>query len=181
MHQFFLLTMEANEGDSREEEDRSDFYGDDHLRIIMAISEYIKETGNIDFLNESISFYDKDSKGETIEKGTVLEHIKRGLQFTRDNRGSHSLPLLGFADWNDTVNLPVGAESLFVANQFGVALNEIIPLCEKIGDSAVDTYRAWYGEMKETVNEQGWDGNWYKRYYDHKGNPLAVCRVDKPS
>ncbi|MEF1187060.1 GH36-type glycosyl hydrolase domain-containing protein, partial [Vibrio sinaloensis] len=36
MHQFFPSTMEANAGDSREEEDRPDYYGDDHLWIVYA-------------------------------------------------------------------------------------------------------------------------------------------------
>lgn len=173
MHQFFPLTMEANEGDSREEEDRADYYGDDHLWIIMAVCEYIKETGDFIFLKEEISFYDKDSLGKPLESATVLEHLKRGLQFTRDNRGSHKLPLLGFADWNDTVNLPIGAESLFIASQFGVALKEMIPLCKKTGDHMVSAYENWYDEMKKTVDSEGWDGEWYRRYYDHQGHPLG--------
>lgn len=179
MHQFFPLTMEANEGDSREEEDRADYYGDDHLWIIMAVCEYIKETGDFAFLEKEISFYDKDSHGKSLETSTVLEHLKRGLKFTWENRGSHQLPLLGFADWNDTVNLPVGAESLFIASQFGVALKEMIPLCEKIGDDISETYRNWYGEMKKIVDTEGWDGEWYKRYYDHKGNPLGSSVNEK--
>ncbi|MBI9103844.1 MAG: glycosyl transferase [Spirochaetales bacterium] len=174
MHQFFPLTMEANEGDSREEEDRADYYGDDHLWIIMAVCEYVKETGDFDFLNQSIPYYDKDPQGETLEKGSVLDHLKRGLSFTWENRGCHHLPLLGFADWNDTVNLPIGAESLFVASQFGVALKEMIPLCEKSGDADAEKYRIWYAEMKETVDREGWDGEWYRRYYDHKGVPLGA-------
>jgi len=173
MHQFFPLTMKANEGDSREENDRADYYGDDHLWIIIAVCEYIKETGDLAFLQENISFYDKDSQGRTIEEGTVLEHLKRGLRFTWENRGNHKLPLLGFADWNDTVNLPIGAESLFIASQFGVALKEIIPLCEKIGDEMSSTFHTWYIEMKQIVDKEGWDGEWYRRYYDHKGNPLG--------
>ena len=36
MHQFFPLTMEANEGDSREEAHLKDFYGDDHLWSYLA-------------------------------------------------------------------------------------------------------------------------------------------------
>jgi len=173
MHQFFPMTMEANEGDSREEEDRADYYGDDHLWIIMAVCEYVKETGKIDFLTDEINFYDKDSEGNTIEKGTVFDHLKRGLQFTWNNRGNHGLPLLGFADWNDTVNLPVGAESLFIASQFGVALSEMIPLCEKLGDVNDVLYRSWYDQMKEIVDREGWDGQWYRRYYDNMGNPLG--------
>ena len=49
MHQFNPVTMIANEGDSREMEDRPKYYGDDHLWIILAVSAYLKETGNMDF------------------------------------------------------------------------------------------------------------------------------------
>ncbi|MBB6481382.1 GH36-type glycosyl hydrolase domain-containing protein [Spirochaeta isovalerica] len=179
MHQFFPLTMEANGGDSREEEDRADYYGDDHLWIILAVCEYLKETGDLTFLKKEFPFYDKDKAGLPVEKGTVLEHLKRGLNFTWENRGSHGLPLLGFADWNDTVNLPIGAESLFIASQFGVALREIIPVCEEIGDRDADLYKDWYTSMKDIVNREGWDGEWYRRYYDHKGKPLGSVENDK--
>ncbi len=49
----------------------------------------------------------------------VMEHLEGGLAFTSQDVGKHGLPLLGFADWNDTVNLPKGAESLFTANLYG--------------------------------------------------------------
>ena len=35
---------------------------------------------------------------------------------------------MGFADWNDTVNLPAGAESLFTAHLYGWALRELADL-----------------------------------------------------
>jgi len=37
------------------------------------------------------------------------------VAFSRANTGAHGLPLLGFADWNDTINLSAGAESVLVA------------------------------------------------------------------
>ena len=40
-----------------------------------------------------------------LKSGTVLEHMQRAIEFTRTQLGAHGLPLLGFADWNDTVNL----------------------------------------------------------------------------
>ncbi len=61
--------MEANAGDSREEEDRPDYYGDDHLWIIHAVTQ--KETGNADFLNKVIPFYQKDKAGNPVETGTA--------------------------------------------------------------------------------------------------------------
>src|SRR5690606_13008964 len=59
MHQYFPLTMEANEGDSREEPHLHDYYGDDHLWIVQTVAQYLKEAGNVDFLQKEITFYDK--------------------------------------------------------------------------------------------------------------------------
>ncbi|ADU30588.1 GH36-type glycosyl hydrolase domain-containing protein [Evansella cellulosilytica] len=174
MHQFFASTMEANEGDSRERPDRPDYYGDDHLWIVQSVCSYVKETGNIDFLNKEIPFYEKDSEGNPQESGTVLEHLKRSVHFTRNDTGANGLPLLGFADWNDTINLPTGAESFINAHLYGKALLELIDLLEFLGETeTVETYKTWYAEMKEVVNNVGWDGEWYIRYIDHDGEPLG--------
>ena len=174
MHQYFPLTMEANEGDSREEEHMPKYYGDDHLWSILATAQYIKETGNTDFLNKSIPFYSKKLPLAQREQGTVFEHLLRGLDFTWNNIGQHQLPLLGFADWNDTVNLPAGAESLFVANLFGTAIRELLPIVEYIGDQAcVEKLQNYHSEMKARVNDQAWDGDWWVRYFTEEGKPIG--------
>jgi len=173
MHQFFPLTMEANEGDSREEEGHK-YYGDDHLWIVLAVSEYLKETGDYDFLKEEITFYDKNMPLEKREKASVLTHLKRSLAFTKNNTGQHGLPLLGFADWNDTVNLQGNAESIFNANLYGKALLEMIDLLQYLGDKkTVDTYRKDWEQMRETFNKHAWDGEWYLRYFEEDGTPLG--------
>jgi cellobiose phosphorylase len=174
MHQFFPSTMEANAGDSREELDRPKYYGDDHLWIIYAVTQYIKETGNSEFLNHNIAYYQKDRQGNPIEFGTVWDHLCRAIEFTHNNTGQHGLPLLGFADWNDTVNLPTGAESMMVANMYGKALLDMLDLCQLRGDSALKTkYQSQYEQMKLTVNQCGWDGEWFVRYFDEKGAPIG--------
>jgi len=174
MHQFYASTMVANEGDSREYEDRPKFYGDDHLWIVFAVCAYLKETGDLRFLDRVLPYYEKDKHGAPREQGTVLNHLERALEFTKTNVGRHGLPLLGFADWNDTVNLKTGAESLFVANQYGKALLDMIELCEFRGEHAqADRYRADYEHMRGLVNEFAWDGEWYVRYFDHDGSPVG--------
>jgi len=175
MHQYFPSTMEANEGDAREKEDRPKFYGDDHLWIVLTVASYLKETGNTSFLDKSIAFYDKDKhSGKALEAGSVWEHLCRSLRFTWNNRGQHGLPLLGFADWNDTVNLPTGAESLFNANLFGKALKEAMDIAEATGKSAESNeFRKYYDEMKKIVNDTSWDGEWWKRWFDDKGKPIG--------
>ncbi|WP_278182537.1 GH36-type glycosyl hydrolase domain-containing protein [Vibrio misgurnus] len=174
MHQFFPSTMEANAGDSREEADRPDYYGDDHLWIVYAVTQYVKETGNAAFLDKLIPFYQKDKQGKALESASVWDHLCRAIEFTRSNTGQHGLPLLGFADWNDTVNLPTGAESLMVASMYGKALLDMMDLCHLRGEEArAQQYQAQYQQMKAIVNQCGWDGEWFVRYFDEQGQPVG--------
>ena len=177
MHQFNPLTLEGSAGDSLEMEDRPHYYSDDHLWVILASMAYLKETGDFGFLEEKIPFYEKDKKGESLESGSVRQHLERGLRFTCKDVGQHGLPLLGFADWNDTVNLPAGAESLFTANLYGKALLEMIALFDYLGDrSAADRFRRDYEEMKSRFEAAAWDGEWYLRYFDDNGEPLGSSK-----
>jgi cellobiose phosphorylase len=173
MHQFNPLTMVASLGEAASENPLQ-CYGDDHLWIVLAVTAYLRETGDLAFLDEEIPYYDKDKGRQPLESGTVLDHLRRAIQFTHDNVGVHGLPLLGFADWNDTVNLRAGAESLFIANQYGKALLEMIALAQHVGDAETAAqYTAAYAAMKRTVNEQAWDGEWYVRYFDADGSPIG--------
>jgi cellobiose phosphorylase len=185
MHQFNPLTMVASEGDSLERPDLPHYYSDDHLWIILAVCAYLKETGDRAFLDEAIPYYDSfttenaedakkliNSAPSAVESGTVLEHLRLAVEFTRQDVGAHGLPLLGFADWNDTINLYPGAESLFTANLYGKALLEMIELSCHLGDAAsAEQYAKYYSEMKERVNQHAWDGEWYIRYLDSDGTP----------
>ncbi len=177
MHQFNPLSMEASNGDAHEIPDRPQYYGDDHLWIVLAVSAYLKETGDMNFLKKSIPFYEKDKSGKPIESGTVYDHITRALNFTKSNMGAHGLPLLGFADWNDCVNLPTGAESIFNACLYSRALLEMIDLEKFLGHTdLVEGYRKDHEVMKKNLNEQAWDGEWFVRYFDADGTPLGSSK-----
>jgi cellobiose phosphorylase len=177
MHQFFPLTMEANEGDSREEEGSKNWYGDDHLWSVLAVCAYLKETGDLDFLDQPVPFYDKKLPLENRECGTVLEHLQRALEFTKTHTGRHGLPLLGFADWNDTVNLHGDAESVFVADLYGRALLEMIDLMKHLGrNEDAAAYRNDHAAMKTCINQHAWDGDWFVRYFEENGDPIGSSR-----
>jgi cellobiose phosphorylase len=177
MHQFNPLSMEATNGDAHEMPDRPQYYGDDHLWIVLAVSAYIKETGDTAFFDQPVPYYEKDKDGKPKESGSVYDHLTRSLNFTKNNTGAHGLPLLGFADWNDCVNLPTGAESIFNACLYSRALLEMIDLEEFLGHKdKAEAYRADHAHMKKVLNEQAWDGEWYVRYYDEKGVPLGSSK-----
>jgi cellobiose phosphorylase len=174
MHAFNPLTMEGSIGDSHEMPDRPKYYSDDHLWVILAVCSYLKETGDYEFLNEKIQFYEKDMEDKPIEIGSVAEHLQRGIEFTRNDTGNHGIPLAGFADWNDTINLKTGAESLFTANLYGKALLEIISLYQHLGDLAsTQKFQNYYQEIHQVFNEIAWDGEWYLRYLDADGSPIG--------
>lgn len=177
MHQYNPLTMEGSAGDSLEQEDRPHYFSDDHLWLVLAVCAYLKETGDMDFLEVRIGFYEEGGRGSDQKSGTVMDHLLRALAFTSRECGQHQLPLLGYADWNDTVNLPGGAESLFTANLYGLALLEMISLLVELGDQPVaEKLLSDYEEMKSRVETQAWDGAWYVRYFDADGNPVGSSR-----
>lgn len=177
MHQFNPLTMEGSIGDAAEDEERPHYYSDDHLWIVLAVCAYLKETGDLAFLDRTIPFYDRDRGGQPLESGTVAEHLRRAIAFTRADVGAHGLPLLGFADWNDTMNLPSGAESVFSACLYGRALLDLIELARAQGEAALaEQWAAYHAEMKARVNAQAWDGAWYVQYFDADGQPLGSQR-----
>ena len=173
-HQFNPLNMVASEGDSLEQPDRPHYYSDDHLWAVLAVCAYLKETGNFAFLDQVVPYYEKDKNATPLENGTVGDHLQRALAFTKNDTGAHGLPLLGFADWNDTVNLPSGAESLFTAHLYGKALLEMMALCRFQGnESQALAYAQDYETMWLRVNDTAWDGDWFVRYFDHRGQPLG--------
>jgi len=175
MHQYYPATMEASIGDAAEGEGRPKYYGDDHLWAILATAAYLKETGDLAFLDKQIAYYDTPASSDS-----VLGHLRRALEFTQTHVGAHGLPLLGYADWNDTVNLRQGAESMFVAHLYGRALLEMIALMDHLCQrEAAELYRAHYATMRERVNTHGWDGAWYVRYFDCDGSLLGSSTNEK--
>jgi len=141
---------------------------------VLAVCAYLKETGDFAFLEQVVPYYEKDKQGQPLENRTVRDHLQRALAFTKGDTGAHGLPLLGFADWNDTINLPKGAESLFTAHLYGKALQEMITLCRFRGDEcAALAYAQDYEMMWSRVNDAAWDGEWFVRYFDHLGQPLG--------
>src|SRR5207249_10102070 len=120
------------------------------------------------------------------ERGTLFEHCARALDRSL-SVGSHGLPLMGTGDWNDGMNL-VGAEGKGESVWLGWFLQTVLTEWAELADArgAVERAKTWRchaGALKESLEREAWDGEWYRRAYFDDGTPLGsagndVCRID---
>ena len=174
-HQVLPLTGEGGPGLAAEFPQWPQWFSDDHLWLILAVCAYLRETGDLDYLDHEIAYWDG---GED----TIWNHMLRGVDFTLQNRGPQGLPRIGFADWDDTMNVDHGsgkAESVWVGQQFCRAMLDLADLSDHIGATTdAERFRRLHAEMAELLNRVAWDGEWYARAYDDEGRPLGV-RAEK--
>ncbi|MBN1429926.1 MAG: glycosyl transferase [Anaerolineae bacterium] len=179
-HQYQPLTKRGNN-------DIGGNFNDDPLWLVLAVSAYLKETGDWDILDTPVQ-YDNQPGSET----PLYEHLQRSIRYTLDRLGPHGLPLIGRADWNDCLNLNTFsetpgesfqtttnmdgkvAESIFIAGLFNLAVQEMAGIAKRRGlaDEA-QTYLDEAARMDATTTEHGWDGEWFLRAYDHFGQKVG--------
>ncbi len=112
----------------------------------------------------------------------MYEHLEKAVNFSLKNVGPHNLPLAGFADWNDCLNM-IGpkkqAESVMVAEQLAGAcmeMSKIAALLKKKPDVA--KYTKLFNKVKDQINKVAWDGEWYVRAFDDNKKPVG-SKVNK--
>ncbi|MFO7447540.1 MAG: glycosyl transferase [Ignavibacteriaceae bacterium] len=195
-HQYQPLTKKGNA-------DIGGGFNDDPLWLILSTAAYIKETGDYSILNEKAEFSPspaEEAKGNSERKdSTLFDHLVVSLQYTLNNRGPHGLPLIGHADWNDCLNLNCFsttpgesfqlaghiendrmAESVMIAGLFCNACKEMAGILENIGKSdRAKEYLKQAEDMKQTIYEHGWDGEWFLRAYDAFGKKLGSKENDE--
>ncbi len=175
-HQYQPLTKRGNDA-------VGGGFNDDPAWLVLGVAAYIKETGDFSILDERLP-YDNEPGTES----PLYEHLQRALQYTLDRLGPHGLPLIGHADWNDCLNLNTFseepgescqnmqtmdgkvAESVFIGGLLVLAADEMAKLAECRADAAeVARCKAESARMVATVKDAGWDGEWFRRAYDHFG------------
>jgi cellobiose phosphorylase len=177
-HQVFPLTGEGGPGLAGEFPQWPQWFSDDHLWLVLGTCAYLRETGDVAYLDAVLPFQEGGSE-------TVWGHMLRAVQFTLENRGPHGLPRIGFADWDDTANLDHGsgkAESVWTGMQFCRAALDLAELCDHLGKTAeAARFRSLHAEMAGIIESTSWDGAWYVRSYDDEGRPVGLnsARVHK--
>ncbi len=168
-------------------------YSDSPSWMIMALSMYLKETGDLDFLSESVPFLNaSDPYAASTESGSVFEHVKRAMQHLTTDLGPHGLVKIHYGDWCDTMNGVGGkndtGQSVMLSMQVVWGCKLLGELCNylaKIGKVPEGEDLASLQELAlvmteagekltEAINSKAWDGAWYARAFDDNGQAVGV-------
>ncbi|MEO8182427.1 MAG: cyclic beta 1-2 glucan synthetase, partial [Deltaproteobacteria bacterium] len=170
---------------------------DDYLWLPYALCRYVAARGDTGVLAEKIqflegrsvnleedSYYDLPHRSD--ETATVYEHCRRAIEYGL-RTGVHGLPLMGSGDWNDGMNL-VGdrgqGESVWLAFFLYDVLMRFVDIARLASDEAfAGRCIARAAELRQNIEQHGWDGEWYRRAYFDDGQPLgskenAECQID---
>jgi len=144
-----------------------DVCSDDALWIVASLCEYVMETGDIEFFNKVIPFADKGD-------ATVYEHLKRSLDFTAEQTADNGICLGLRADWNDCLNLG-GGQSAMVSFMHFWALEYFVDAADYLGrKDDVKKYSDMAGKVREAIERELWDGEWYARGVTKAGIKIGV-------
>ncbi len=170
---------------------------DDLLWLPFVASFYIAVTGDDSILTEVAPFLEQPllQPGEhdrymepsiSDEVADLYEHCARTIDRSLAV-GSHGLPLMGGGDWNDGMNR-VGqegkGESVWLGWFLLTTISHFLPFVERRKQNErVGRYKQHLEDLKKALEENAWDGDWYRRAYFDDGTPLGSaqneeCRID---
>jgi cellobiose phosphorylase len=146
---------------------------DDHNWPALPVNQYIKETGDLAFLDKVLPY------ALCKASGTVYEHLQRCNNLAFKLRGKHGLLQIGAADWNDSLNPgDRKSESVFTSALYGASTQALLELARRRGDTAyARILERRYAEIGRCINTAGWDGAWYKRLIKTDGLVLGSKRT----
>ncbi|MDQ7249930.1 GH36-type glycosyl hydrolase domain-containing protein [Dongia sedimenti] len=170
---------------------------DDRAWLAFATASYISTSGDGTVLDEMVPFLEGPALAPgqhdaffqpmvSDQSATLFEHCARGLDQSLGLIGEHGLPLMGTGDWNDGMNR-VGEGGQGESVWLGWLLLRTIALFAPLAEARdPDRARAWLVQaaaMREALEREAWDGEWYRRATFDDGTWLGSkrseeCRID---
>ena len=172
-------------------------FSDDLLWMVYLVIEYINFTGDNSLLDVKTPYLSgvvlEENQDERYERylsseqeGSIFEHCVKSIEKSL-NFGENGLPKIGSGDWNDgfsTVGNKGKGESVWLGFFLALLLEKFIPICKFKGEDVLaQKYEDIRNQLKRDLNNNGWDGRWYKRAFMDDGNVLGSmeneeCRID---
>lgn len=170
---------------------------DDRLWLPYVVEFYLQSTNDISILPEKLPYIFarnlEDSEHEAYlhpnvlpDQDSLYEHCCKAIDISLQF-GEHGFPLIGGGDWNDGMNR-VGengqGESVWLGFFMYYILVRFEKVCRMMDDiSRADKYQTIAADLKQKLNNAGWDGKWYLRAFYDDGTPLGSakndeCRID---
>ncbi len=170
---------------------------DDKAWLAYATAHYVRVTGDMELLDEAVPFLDATKLATKEDERFFTPTISDRIASLYDHcalaldsslaRGPHGLPLMGTGDWNDGMNR-VGCggqgESVWLAWLLHATLTEFSVLADARGDKIhAGAWREHAAALKEALEREAWDGDWYRRAWFDDGTVLGSasndeCRID---
>ncbi len=156
----------------------ADTCSDDHLWLVPSVVEYVRETGDVGFLDEVVPF----AEGAPA---TVYEHLTRALDFTSAQVGPNGVALGLRADWNDCLNLGGGQTALvtFLHAWAIRAFCEVARARAADGDAGaaadVARFSAELDRIAAVADAELWDGRWWVRGFTRDGVVIGSAANDE--
>ena len=84
---------------------------------------------------------------------------------------------MGTGDWNDGLNrvgIAGRGESIWLGWFLYATLARFVPICQGMGDEErAESFRQRMGHLRLSLEDHGWDGEWYLRAFYDDGRPLG--------